>query len=172
MDFCSIQSCDEKTIAALLGVYTQSTEEIYRKGYAGKYDSAKDARAALFQDYTGFIFKFLEQDDRYIFAVKENIECTAALRIIRMSEYGWYIEALETAPKYRRQGFARYLLKQTLRCMRTLGARNIVSIVRSDNPASRALHLSCGFADTGKTAKDIEGAPIEPCSILEYSYPR
>lgn len=170
MEFCSIQCCDEKTIAALLCVYAQTTEEIYKKKYEGRYGSDKYARAALAQDYSDFIAEFITQNDRYIFAVKENETYAAVLRIIQMSEFGWYIEAMETAPQYRRKGFARYLLKQTLRCMRNLGAKTIISVIGNDNLASLALHISCGFTDTGKTPKDIEGAPFERFSIFEYQY--
>ncbi len=170
MEFCSIQCCDEKTIAALLCVYAQSTGEIYKKQYEGRYDSDEYARAALLQDYSDFIEEFITQDDRYIFAVKEHGEYIAALRIIQMSESGWYIEALETSPEYRRMGFARYLLKQTLRCMRTLGAKTIISVIGNDNLASHGLHTACGFENTGKIPRDIEGIPVGNCRVFEYVY--
>jgi L-amino acid N-acyltransferase YncA len=170
MEFCSVQSSDPETVAGLLHVYAQSNEYIYRKSYAGKYGTEETARAAFAQDYCDFITEFIAQDDRYLFAVRENGEYAAALRIIQMSEGGWYIEAVETAPEHRRKGCARYLLTQTLRCMRVLSARSIVSMTGKENAASCALHLSCGFSDTGKTAKDAEGAPIENCRVLEYVY--
>jgi|GEM_PF-5410631 Sortase and related acyltransferases len=170
MEFCSIQRSDIKTIDELLHVYTQSNEDIFRKDYAGQYGSEEASRAALAQDYADFIAEFIAQDDRYIFAVRDSGIYVAALRIIRMSPGGWYIEALETSPEHRRKGFARCLLTQTLRCMRALSARSVVSVIGRDNIASQALHVSCGFTQTGKAAKDIEGAPVDHCRIFEYGY--
>jgi L-amino acid N-acyltransferase YncA len=87
-----------------------------------------------------------------------------------MDEDGWYLEGLETAPKFRRKGCAKQLLNETIERLRGLSARSIISIVDQDNMASRALHESCGFENAGGTAKDLEGNAVEGCILYRYSF--
>ena len=91
-------------------------------------------------------------------------------RVIRMDEDGWYLEALETAPRYRRKGCARQLLNETMDRLHGLSARNIVSVVNRDNTASRALHEACGFVETSHAPKDMEGNPLEGCVVYQYTF--
>jgi len=86
-----------------------------------------------------------------------------------MAQGGWYLEALETAPEYRGRGCARRLLLETVRCLKALSAHTIVSVVRRENAASRAVHEACGFEDTGRVARDMEGTPLEDCMIYRFS---
>lgn len=170
MEFCSIQSADDDTIAGLMRVYPETMEELYQKNYEGRYDSEIEAHAAQTHEYTESIATFLAQEDRYMFAFRDGDAIAAALRIIHMGEDNWYLEALGTAPEYRGQGIAKKLIKQTLRLMRTIPARSIVSLVRRDNEASRAVHEACGFLDTGMTAKDEEGTSVDECMVYHYIY--
>ena len=171
MEFYSIQSADESTVAGLLHVYAQITEDLYQKDYAGRYIGEEDARTAQKVDYADFLAAFISHDDRFIFALREGNVIAAALRVIHMGGDNWYLEALGTAPEYRGKGCARRLLTETKGCMRALSACSIVSVVREDNTASRAVHEACGFADIGKTAKDMEGTVIKDCLVYRYTYP-
>lgn len=170
MEFCSIQSADNDAVAALMHVYPETMEALYQKNFEGRYSTEADARTAQINDYTESIAAFLAQEDRYIFAFRDGDTIAAALRVIHMGEDNWYLEALGTAPEYRGQGIAKRLLKQTLRLMRTLPTHSIVSLVRRDNEASRAVHEACGFLDTGMTAKDEEGTTVEECMIYRYIF--
>jgi len=170
MEFCTIQSSDPEAIAGLLRICAESNARVYRKRYAKQYASDTEAWDALMRDYTEFIREFAAQDDRRIFALKENGNWAAALRVIRMDADNWYLAALETAPTFRRKGFARRLLSQTVDYLRGQNACSIVSIVEKENKASRALHEACGFALTGSTAKDHEGNLIENCVLYRYSF--
>lgn len=170
MEFCSIDYLDDSTVTGLLHVYAETTADLFEKDFAGHYDNEEKAHAAQAQDYAHFIASFIAQDDRYIFALREDGVIAAALRVIHLGGDNWYLEALGTAPQYRAQGCARRLLTKTLRCMRVLCANSIVSVVRKDNAASRAVHEACGFSDTGDAAKDMEGTVIEECRIYRYIY--
>jgi L-amino acid N-acyltransferase YncA len=170
MEFCTIQSGDDKTASSLMKVYPESNADIYAKEYAGRFASEAAAWAAFARDYAGFIAEFVRQDDRYIFALREGGAIAAALRVIRISQGNWYLEALGTLPERRGQGLARRLLRDAARCMRTLCARSIVSVVRADNTASRAAHEACGFVNAGKTARDAQGSLIEDCLVYRYDY--
>ena len=106
MEFCTIQSSDEKTIGELLQVYPESNAEFLKKDYIGRHDSEETAWAAFVQDYADFIAEFISQDDRYIFALREGGVIVAALRIIHISQDNWYLEALGTVPERRGLGCA------------------------------------------------------------------
>lgn len=164
MEFCTIQRCDMNTVDSLLQVYAQGADDTFPKEYAGYSD--EEARAA----YAELISSFISHDDRYLFALREGETIVSALRVIHISQGNWYLEALGTALEYRGQGCARRLLDKTLRCMRALSARSIVSVVRADNAASLAVHEACGFTDTGKRAKDMEGVPLDDCIVYRYTY--
>ncbi len=171
MDFFSIDAIDQDTAQALLNIYPETTADLFEKDYARRYGNEEDAHAAQISDYLDSVAAFLSQDDRYMFALREGDVIIAALRVIHMGADHWYLEALGTAPEYRGRGCARRLLTETLRCMRVLQARSIVSVVKQDNTASRAAHEACGFKDTGKSAKDMQGAEIEDCLVYQYDYP-
>ena len=171
MEFCSIDTVDDNTVAELLHVYAETTADLFEKDFEGQYDSEEKARAAQAVDYADYISAFLSQDDRYMFALREGAVIAAALRVIHIGADHWYLEGLGTAPEYRGKGCARLLLTETKRCMRVLSACSIVSVVREDNAASRSVHEACGFIDMGKASKDMEGAVIEECLIYRYVYP-
>lgn len=170
MEFVKIESGDPEAIAGLLRIYAESNAKIYRKRYAKQYASDFEAWNALMRDYTEFIWEFAAQDDRFIFALKEDNGWAAGLRVIRMEADDWYLEALETAPMFRRKGCAKQLLSQTIGYLRDLNARSIISIVEKENKASRSLHEACGFTLTDRTAKDLEGNVIENCVSYQYSF--
>ena len=170
MKFLAVQSGNSEVIEGLLQIYAESNAQVYRKRYAKEYASELAAWNALLQDYVEFICEFVAQDDRYIFALREDDDWVAALRIIRMDGDGWYLEALETAPRHRRKGCARQLLNETIDRLRSLSARSIVSVVDRDNAASRALHETCGFVETSHAPKDVEGNPLEGCIVYQYTF--
>jgi len=170
MEFSIVQNGNPETIEGLLQIYAESNAQVYRRRYAKKYASELAAWNALLQDYTEFICEFTAQDDRYIFALKASGDWAAALRIIRMDEDDWYLEALETAPRYRRKGCARQLLNKTIDRLRSLSACSIVSVVGMDNAASRTLHEACGFVETSTAPKDMEGNPLKGCVVYQYIF--
>jgi len=170
MDFLIIESGDIEAAQGLLQVYAESNAKIYRQRYAKQYSSDLEAWNALMRDYTEFIWEFAAQDDRRIFALKEGGDWAAALRVIRMDGDNWYLEALETAPKFRRKGCAQQLMKEIVGYLRDLNAHSIVSVVDKENKASRALHEFCGFAQTASAAKDMEGNSLENCVVYQYIF--
>lgn len=63
-------------------------------------------------------------------------------------ERGWLIEALETRPDCRGQGFGLRVLRETVRTLEAEGPVRLESHVRKTNAASLATHAAAGFVRT------------------------
>ncbi len=76
---------------------------------------------------------------------------------LRMEPYqdGWLLEALETLPERRKEGFATKLVKAALD---HLGHGKIYSHVSKSNAASQAVHQKCGFAQKLDYAVYLDGS--------------
>ena len=68
----------------------------------------------------------------------------SALRLAPV-ESGWYLEALETDPDFRRRGCAKRLIRQVIAKLEEDGPVTIWDSVAKTNAASLATHSSCGF---------------------------
>ena len=85
------------------------------------------------------------------------LESGRAVSALRLEPYldGWLLEALETAPLYRRQGYAKALV---LAVIDYLEGQTIYSHVSKSNKASLQTHLSCGFEKFLDYASYIDGS--------------
>ena len=68
---------------------------------------------------------------------------------LRMEPYqdGWLLEALETAPEMRKQGYAKMLISAVLAHMAAQEAVRVYSHVSRRNIASIRTHHACGFRE-------------------------
>ncbi|WP_122817866.1 GNAT family N-acetyltransferase [Nocardioides pantholopis] len=57
--------------------------------------------------------------------------------------------SIHLAPRARGRGLGRLLYDELLARLRADGAHVVLAVVALPNPASRALHLACGFASAG-----------------------
>jgi ribosomal protein S18 acetylase RimI-like enzyme len=69
-----------------------------------------------------------------------------------------YIDALGTAPEFRRRGVARAMLAATEDRARHLGLGRLSLETEVDNEAARALYESCGF-EPGQVGRQLRGLP-------------
>jgi ribosomal protein S18 acetylase RimI-like enzyme len=69
-----------------------------------------------------------------------------------------YIDALGTAPAFRRRGVARALLGFAEGRARDLGLRRVSLETEVDNEAARALYERCGF-EPGEVGGQLRGLP-------------
>ena len=69
-----------------------------------------------------------------------------------------YIDALGTAPEFRRRGVARALLAAAEDRARQLGLGRVSLETEVDNEAARALYESCGF-EPGEVGRRLRGLP-------------
>ena len=69
-----------------------------------------------------------------------------------------YIDALGTAPAFRRRGVARALLAAAEDRARRLGLEPVSLETEVDNDAARALYERCGF-EPGEVGRQLRGLP-------------
>lgn len=115
----------------------------------------------VFQDYLcldffatpGAVYDIWVVDTHYV----------SALRLEPYKD-GLLLEALETAPAFRRRGHGEALMRAVL--ARQQG--KIYSHVHKGNAPSLALHKKCGFRRTSETAAYIDGSVNDRCCTMLY----
>lgn len=117
--------------------------------------SSNEQRLEAEQDFYAYLRVFFqsgfyavwEAGDRYI----------SALRLEPYQD-GLLLEAVETAPDFRKQGFAKKLLNAMLEYIRERENCPIYSHVAKNNLPSLALHNGCGFTRIAEFAVYIDGS--------------
>lgn len=107
-----------------------STEKRARRWSSGFWIFCK----TIFFAVPGSLYAVLEEDGSWV----------SALRLAPV-EGGWYLEALETDPDFRRRGCAKRLIRQVIAKLEEDGPVTIWDSVAKTNAASLATHSSCGF---------------------------
>ena len=126
--------------AQLMAVYAESNRENGAEFYPNLPEGQQLLEAEQdFYNYlrTGF---FTEAGDRYCIW-QENGIYVSALRLQRYQD-GLLLEALETRPHHRKQGYGKKLIMAALE---TAECDKIYVHISRRNHASIAAHLSCGF---------------------------
>ena len=93
----------------------------------------------------------------------ENGIYVSALRL-EPYEDGLLLEALETAPQYRRRGYGEKLIRAVL----DAAPQRIYSHVSKKNVPSLAIHKKCGFCQVLDYAKYIDGSVAQNAVTLRY----
>lgn len=141
----------------LLIFHEMSKEDMYRMVHSvyieasyenakEKYPESEDLTEAMKQEETYFVEKFLgkfmSKNENSYYVLEENGVWVSALRLTKLDGY-FYMEALETAPDYRKKGYAEKLICEVIK---QLGESAVIrSNVRKTNVASLATHKKCGF---------------------------
>lgn len=158
-----VSGLKELDFAGLMAVYEEGNRENGRDNYPDEPEYRQ-----LFLQEENF-YRYLQQ----IFFVtpgavcavwEENGEYRAALRLEPYKD-GLLLEALETAPAYRRLGYARQLIKAVLA---RYPAERIYSHVHKKNLPSLAIHEACGFQRISEQAAYIDGSVNSRCCTLCY----
>ncbi|MBO4915994.1 MAG: GNAT family N-acetyltransferase [Oscillospiraceae bacterium] len=133
----------------------QKLMEIYVEGNAENisyfFPDETDHLAGLhkverkFYDYlkTGF---FNKRGSSY-YVLEDGGNWVSAIRLfpVEGQKNTFFAEALETAPKYRRKGYARKMISLLYDKLKEDGDFEITDTVNKHNTVSVNLHLSCGF---------------------------
>lgn len=166
-----ITSYDKLDPEKLMAVYGESNEENIDYFYPG----AADRRLALRQVEEGFL-NYLRTDffsrvgSRY-WVLEENGLWLSAVRLSRVAEGLYYMEALETHPAHRRQGCAARLLNAVIEELQRGGSFRLCDCVGIHNLASRRTHERCGFRAVAELGFDyLRGLPDEGTVGMEYRY--
>lgn len=151
---------DELSFGQLMLVYEEGNRENAEERYP-----RMDRNAALLkaeQDFYNYLSDVFFQSKRAFYAVwEENGEYISALRMEPYQD-GMLLEALETRPGFRKQGFAKKLLAGVLL---EIGGK-VYSHVDKQNNASLAVHFACGFEKILDSAVFIDGTLAPWCVTL------
>lgn len=105
-------------------------------------------------DMEGFLRReFFTQPEDTLAVWQEQGQYICALRLERYGD-GLLLEALETAPNWRRQGYGTRLVEAALK---TLPPLPVYAHVHRKNAASLALHRKCGFLKVRDSARLVDG---------------
>lgn len=110
---------------------------------------------------------FKNKENTYFVLEKEGI-WISALRLYKLKDF-YYLEALETHPKYRRRGYGTELLLGMLSLLREEGRLIVRDNVRKSNIPSLACHRKCGFEIEHENAINyLTGHINENCYGMVY----
>ncbi|MCM1533440.1 MAG: GNAT family N-acetyltransferase [Corallococcus sp.] len=95
----------------------------------------------------------------------------SALRLYYIEENFYYLEALETAPDFRKKGYAALLLTSVINELKLIGHFKICVCVGRNNIASLNTHKKCGFKIVSENGFDyLQKETDDRCYGLEYSF--
>lgn len=135
--------------------------EVYIEGNLEKASETSLLQAE--QDFYQYLRDCFFPTDGAVYAVwVEGNEYISALRLEPYKD-GLLLEALETAPKHRRKGYAAKLMEEVLV---EFSDQKIYSHVSKRNTASLAAHEKCGFRKISDSATYIDGSVNERAVTL------
>jgi len=125
-------------------VYIEASYEIAKEKHPELEDLSEKVKEE--EDYfvEKFLAKFMSKDENTYYVWEEAGEWVSALRLTKLDGF-YFLEALETAPEYRKKGYAYKLIKSVIQELEAEGNVVIRSNVRKTNIASLATHKKCGF---------------------------
>lgn len=157
---------DEK----LMAVYAEGNLENTDYFYPEIADKA-EAVAKVERDFCNYIkTEFLNGTNIYYVWDNDGI-WVSAVRLYCISDGFYYLEALETAPKFRERGYATRLLNEVISSLKANGHFKICDCVSKKNVASLNTHKKCGFKIVDEDGFDyLQQERDEHCYGLEYSF--
>jgi GNAT superfamily N-acetyltransferase len=119
------------------------------------------------QDFYQFLREIFFPTEGAAYAVwEENGEYISALRLESYRD-GLLLSALETAPQYRRRGYAKRLITAVFE---NLPEAKVYSHVSKRNVASLRTHISCGFRKISDHATYLDGSVLtSSCTLCRRS---
>ena len=156
----------------LMCVYSESNYE--NTDYF--YPDETDKEAAVKKVEAGFTEflrdDFFTQEEAACWILEEEGAWVSALRICRVQDGVYYLEALETRPDLRGKGYASKLLSGVLEAMKAEGGFRLCDCVSKRNAASLKTHLKCGFRIVSEEGYDYLNEEKDDHDFgLEYRYP-
>lgn len=147
-----LQTLSDVDKRKLMDIYAESNWE----NVPYFYPDCEDRAAAVLLIEKAFLSmlenEFFKTEDNAYYVWEENGEWLSALRLYRVKEKLYYIEALETVPKRRRHGYGKKLLYAVIAVLKQSGTFSLYDCISKENTASLQTHKSVGFeiaSDTG-----------------------
>ena len=117
----------------LMDLYQEGNIENIDYFYPGTEDR-EGALKRIENDFLGYIEKdFLAKPENAYWILEEEGAWVSALRLYKIEDGFYYIEALETHPQYRRKGYAVKLLNGVIDALKKKGSFKLCDNVRKRN---------------------------------------
>lgn len=154
----------------LMSIYAEGNLENTDYFYPEIADKA-EAIKLVENDFCNFVkTEFLNGANIYYVLEIDGV-WVSALRLNFLDDGFYYLEALETAPNYRKQGYATKLLTSVIDELKSKGKFKICDCVGKKNAASLATHKKCGFKLVSEDGYDyLQKETDSHCYGLEYSF--
>lgn len=141
----------------LMAVYAQSNAENADSFYPEETDKKK-AIQLVEAGFMNFLENdFLKQEGAACWVWEESGIWVSACRTCRVEPGLYYLEALETRPDSRGNGYAARLLQGVCQALQAEGACRICNCVGKGNTASLRTHQKCGFQIVSECGYDYGG---------------
>ena len=149
---------EELDFSALMDVYIEGNREKAEEyGDGGLLPAEREFFDYLRED-------FFRQKDAFNAVWQVGAQYVSALRLEPYGD-GWLLEALETAPNHRKQGYAKALMAEVLDMM---GESAVYSHVSRRNEASLRTHYACGFQKHLDHVVYLDGSVSNRAVTLRY----
>ena len=149
---------EELDFSALMDVYIEGNREKAEEyGDGGLLQAEREFFDYLRED-------FFRQKDAFYAVWQVAGQYVSALRLEPYGD-GWLLEALETAPNHRKQGYAKALMAEVLDMM---GESAVCSHVSRRNEASLRTHYACGFQKHLDHVVYLDGSVSNRAVTLRY----
>ena len=147
----------------LMQVYEEGVVENGAEFYPDLSPNEQILRAE--QDFYAYLQSgfFTQDEDRYCIWEEKGIY-VCALRLQKYQD-GLLLEALETHPSYRRQGYAKKLITAVLE---HVGSARVYSHIGHRNLPSQGVHLATGFVKIANHARYADGSVNDHCGTYLY----
>ncbi len=130
----------------LMKIYVESNTENAHYFFPDEPDLNQSVRLCE-KRFTEYLKdNFYSQAGRTYWVLEEDHQWISALRTALIHDGLFYIEALETKPEYRKQGYAEKLLLMVMEAFKVQGAFELCDCVSKRNIASIKTHLKAGFS--------------------------
>lgn len=140
-----ITSCADLDSRKLMDIYSESNSENAEDFYPEETDRAVALRKVE-AGYLSFLEdEFFKWTKATYWVWEEDGRWVSAVRICEIRDGLYYLEALETHPAHRKQGYGSRLLSSVLSAMKEDGPFRLCDCVSKKNVASLKTHEKCGF---------------------------
>ena len=155
----------------LMDVYAESNFENTDHFFPEMTDKAEAVRKVE-EGFLDFLENdFFKKEGNVYWVMEKGGKWLSALRTSELEDRTFYIEALETHPDHRRQGWAARLIESVIEHLKRGGSFRLCCCVDKENTPSVETHLSCGFKITDDIGHDLlSGDNSEWDYSFEYIY--
>ena len=162
-----IDTLAEIDFRQLMDVYEQGIAESGKIFYPNEPENLQILYAE--QDFYAYLEEFFKDPSSCYVIWLAQSRYAAALRIERYQD-GLLLNALETKPSLRGNGYAKQLILAVIDSLRSKGNGILYSHIEKSNEASLKVHLACGFQICCNYAVYLDGSEHPDSYTLSIKY--